>query len=114
MMPFDKNFISRTRLRFAWGAGFVGIFLAIPTLLTFAKVWAETFAFYGIPPVVLYISLPVGYIVSCYLLGLIWDIKGFWAGESSHLNMSCNPEFLLLVNDIRAIKEKLGIEEKGL
>jgi hypothetical protein len=104
----DKKFIARSRLRFQLGLGMIGMFVSIIGMLTFAKVWEETFKFYNIPLLFVYIALPLGFFGACWLIGYLYDVKGIWKEESSHMNVNINPEFQILCGDVRVIDEKLN------
>jgi hypothetical protein len=106
----DKKFVARHRLRFTLGSGIIGTFFFVINLLTFAKVWEETFNFYQVPIIIIYIGLPSLYIFSCWIVGYIYDVKGFWKEEASHANRELNPEFVDMMHDIKDIKKYM--EEK--
>lgn len=112
-MIIDKKFIARSRLRFTLGLGVIGSFLTIINMLTFAKVWEETFKFYNIPMIIIYVVLPVGYMITCWWIGYLYDIKGIWAEEVSHQNEYLNPEFVVLCDNVVKLDEKLdGLNKK--
>jgi len=102
-MPFDKKFIARSRVRFQLGAGISGIVISLASLLTFAKVWSDTFAFYGVPALPVYIAFPVVYIIICWLTGLFYEKSGIWEEETSFGNKNLNPEFLKICEDSEKI-----------
>jgi hypothetical protein len=110
----DKKFIARSRLRFTLGLGIIGAFISIISILTFAKVWEETFKFYGIPMIIVYVILPLGFGLACWCIGYFYDVKGIWKEENSHINASLNPEFQLVWEDIRIIDRKLGSIQQQL
>jgi hypothetical protein len=89
-----------------------GITISLMGILTFSKVWEQTFQYYNIPMVSLYIILPVGYMVLCWVIGLWYEQSGMWGAENSHINNNMNPEFLKVCRDIELIKQKLGIEDE--
>lgn len=103
----NKSFIARHRLRFGLGAGIMGTFLTVFSLLTFAKVWEQTFAFYNIPPIIIYISMPLLYFTTCWYMGYIYDTKGFWEMENSHINTKLNAEFVDLCDNAKALITKI-------
>ena len=102
-----KSFIARHRLRFGLGTSLVGTFLYVFSLLTFAKVWEETFKFYNIPTILIYIGMPISYVAICWLIGYIYDTKGFWEEENSHSNKNLNPEFFVLCESMERVDKKL-------
>jgi len=112
MKQHTIEFIARLKLRFFIGAAIATAISTIPNLLTFAKVWAPTFEYYGISPVIIYIFLPVGFLFSCYTIGHFWDILGFWNRENEYINRVNNPQVPELMKDIKEIKKML--EEKQL
>jgi hypothetical protein len=112
-MKFDKKFIARSRMRFLLGSGIAGIIMSFVTLLTFAKVWATTFEYYGIPMLPVYIAFPVLYMIVCWYGGLLYERSGVWGEETSFVNKTLNPEFLELYNDVKEIKKSLNIPEKN-
>jgi hypothetical protein len=105
-------FIARHRLRFGAGVGLIGSFFSIFTLLTFSKVWSETFEYYGIPPVVIYIVAPLGYFFTCWYVGYLYDRKGLWKAEVAFGNRQQNPELMEMYDDIKKIKTALNITEE--
>jgi hypothetical protein len=110
----DKKFIARHRLRFSLGLGIIGSFLTVINMLTFAKVWEETFKFYSIPMIIIYAVLPLGYIIVCWFIGYFYDVKGIWKEETSHSNANLNPEFLVLCENVVKLDEKLDDLNKRL
>jgi len=110
----DKKFIARSRLRFTLGLGVVGSFLTIINMLTFAKVWQQTFESWNIPMLFMYFVLPVGYLITCWFIGYFYDVKGIWAEETSHQNAYLNPEFVVLCDNVVKLDEKLDDLKKRL
>lgn len=105
---FDyKKFIALARMRFNLGLGIIGMFTSIIGMLTFAKVWEETFTFYNIPMISIYLLLPLGFFIACWWMGYIYDVKGIWKEENRHINDKLNPQFQLLWTDIRNINDKI-------
>jgi hypothetical protein len=106
-MRIDKKMVARSRLRYAQGSGMVGILISLTTLLTFANVFQETFAKWGIPIQAIYIALPIIYILLCWYIGMLYDTKGFWEEETSHANVNMNPEFSKMCAEIKEMKKTL-------
>lgn len=104
-----KKIIAIARLRFGLGLGIVGMFTSVIGMLTFAKVWENTFIDLSVPLVFVYIALPLGFFISCWCIGYIYDVKGIWKEETSHTNMKLNPEFLTILANFETIKSKLEI-----
>ena len=92
-----KSFIARTKYRFFNGTGFAGILIGLLGILTFAKVWAGTFEYYGIEPVLAYVLIPLFYVAFCYFGGLAYELSGIQALEISHPNLNVNPELTRLL-----------------
>ena len=113
MINFIK-FIAILRLRFSLGIGIIGMFTSVIGMLTFAKVWEQTFISLSIPLIFVYIALPVGFFSSCWLIGYIYDVKGLWKAETSHTNTKLNPEFVILYDNIKSIVETLDETNKKL
>jgi hypothetical protein len=107
---FDKDFVARSRLRFSLGIGIIGYAISALNILTFAKVWSSTFEYYGIPMMLMYTAFPIGFVIACWYIGYLYDIKGYWGKENSHVNANMNPEFKKICADIEWIKLKM--EEK--
>lgn len=103
----NKDTVARSRLRFTLGVGFVGYGLSILNILTFAKVWSDTFEFYGIPVIIIYILLPILFAASCWYIGYMYDTRGYWSRENSHINENMNPEFRQICRDVTYIKKLL-------
>jgi hypothetical protein len=106
-MKINKKLIARSRLRYAQGSGMVGILISLTTLLTFANVFQPTFEKIGIPVQAIYILLPIGYILLCWYVGMIYDTKGFWEEETSHANEFLNPEFSAMCAEIKEMKKTM-------
>jgi hypothetical protein len=106
------EFIARVKLRFFIGMSILMVVMNLFTILTFAKVWAPTFQFYGIPPIVIEIILPALFILSCYCVGHYWDMVGIWNREADYTNQANNPQVLVILDDLTKIKNKLGIKEE--
>jgi hypothetical protein len=105
------EFIARIKLRFFIGMSILMVVMNLFTILTFAKVWAPTFQFYGIPPIVIEIVLPALFILSCYCVGHYWDMAGIWNREADYTNRANNPQVPEMMRDIKEIKKML--EKKG-
>jgi len=106
-MIIDKKFIARHRLRFTLGTGVIGTFFFAINLLTFAKVWEDTFDFYQIPMLLVYFGLPLFYIFTCWIVGYLYDTLGFWKEENSHINRELNPEIVIIMENLTDIKREL-------
>ena len=106
-----RAFISRNKLRLFIGLGFLSVATAIINYLTFAKVWSETFTYYGIPSVAVYIGLPIIFVISCWGIGYAYEFSGLWAYEVSHQNTEVNPEFSKICSDITEIKKLLSMDK---
>jgi len=102
-----KKFVARLRLRYSMGVGFVGMFTSAIGILTFAKVWEGTFIYYRIPTIIVYVVLPVGFFIVCWLVGYIYDIKGIWKEETSHVNVNLNPEFVIICESVETVNIKI-------
>lgn len=108
----NKSFIARNKARLFVGLGFVGIFTTILWILTFAKVWSETFVYYGIPPVAVYIGLPIAFLLGAWVLGIFYELSGLQADEITHHNTELNKEFGKACRDIAWVREKMEDERK--
>jgi hypothetical protein len=104
----NKAFIARHRLRFGLGSGIIGTFFFVFSLLTFAKVWEKTFEFYNIPTVIIYIGMPISYLIVCWSIGYLYDTRGFWEMENSHSNTQLNPEFVTLCDNAKDLILKMN------
>jgi hypothetical protein len=111
-MP-NKKFLARNKLRLFIGVGFLGVVTSIINYLTFAKVWSETFVYYGIPLPAVYIGIPILFVLSCWGAGYVYELSGMWAYEVSHQNTTINPEFLSVCEDVQWIRQKLEKQEKS-
>jgi hypothetical protein len=109
-----KKIIALTRMRFALGLGIVGMFTSVIGMLTFAKVWEDTFKFYDIPLITVYVSLPLGFFISCWIIGYLYDIKGIWKEENSHTNLKLNPELLVILSRLQYTVTKLDELERKI
>ena len=111
MKDSTKAFVARNKLRFAIGMSFVGMFMSMFGYLTFAKVWSATLEYYHIPVTLIYIFGPIIIILSCWYFGYWYEMKKIWEYEVSHQNKNINPEFSKVCEDIKKIKEALGIDK---
>jgi hypothetical protein len=111
MKDTTKAFVARNKLRLFIGASFVGLFLSFLGYETFAKVWADTFAYYGIPPMLMYALGPILIVSGCWLVGYEYEKQKIWEYEVSHQNVNINPEFSKVCRDIEKIKAVLGIDD---
>jgi len=102
-----KKFIAKSRLRYSLGAGVVGMFTSAIGILTFAKVWEGTFIYYEIPAIAIYVALPLGFFIVCWLVGYIYDVKGIWKEETSHANVNLNPEFVIICENVENVNTKV-------
>lgn len=109
-----KKYIALTRMRFGLGLGIIGMFTSIIGMLTFAKVWEETFLFYGVPMITVYLFLPLGFFGACWWIGYLYDVKGIWKEETSHQNMKLNPEFLTVLANMDHMVKNLDILTKTI
>jgi hypothetical protein len=91
-----------------------GVIFTVITVLTFAKVWQATFEYYNVPAILLFIGIPLGYLMLCVFIGY-WDERtGLFRKEQEHYNDTVNPQWpqwLKLLDDVEKIKAKLEIEE---
>jgi hypothetical protein len=85
---------------------YAGIAIGIVNLLTFIKVYQGSFNYLGIPAVLLYLILPVGFIFLCVSAGYADEKLKTWAAEASHSNMNLNPEMKEIVDWVREQKER--------
>jgi hypothetical protein len=108
-MTFDSliSFLARWRLRYNNGTLFTGVLIQIASLEAFAKIWADTFSFYGIPPLAAYIGLPVIYFVTTGGVGYAYEYVRWWEKEISHQNLNVNPEVVRLLANGDKGNEKL-------
>ena len=89
-----KAFIARNKLRLFIGLGFLGFFTSMINYLTFAKVWAPTFEYYGIAPSAIYVLIIPGVIMAAFIMGYAYDHLDLWGFEVSYQNgANINPEF---------------------
>ena len=102
-----KSFLARTKYRFFNGTGFAGVLTGVLAILTFAKVWAATFEYYGINPSLAYIAIPMAYVLLCYFGGLAYELSGIQALEISHQNQNVNPEVLILLANGKEANKRL-------
>jgi hypothetical protein len=100
--------------------------MAVINLLTFAKVWEGTFKYYGLPPIAVYILLPFFFVLGCWYVGYLYDVKGLWKSETKFSNRKQNPELFEIYEtvmedhkialqsqkDMKKIKEFLNIKDK--
>lgn len=106
-----QTFVAQIRMRFIIGVALVGIALSVAQLLTFAKIWVEEFEKWGIPAMVLYIALPLLYVVSCWGVGYLYQTWGFYAAEASFNNTKGNPELMQIKATLDRIEKKFNEEE---
>ena len=102
-----KSFIARNKLRFFLGMGFLGVFMSVFNFLTFAKVWSETFEYFGIPMVLVYVAIPTVLIFGCWYFGFWYEMNKLWEEEIVHQNQNINPQLNELMKDVKEIKDEL-------
>jgi hypothetical protein len=108
-MNFD-NFVvllAKWRLRYNNGSMFTNIFVQLAMLEASAKIWAETFAFYGIPPAAVYVAIPIVYVGGTGGLGYVYEYVKMWEKEMSHMNLIVNKEIREMLVQIRESWEML-------
>ena len=117
MKDSTKLMIVKTKLWFFTGSGFAGIFTSCATYLILGKTYSTTLAYYGIPPALAIIGLPVMFILASLGMGLFYKRSGLWEADTSYLNMQTNKEFATVCNKVNSTDEKvdaickhLGIE----
>jgi len=103
------SFIARNKLRFFVGMSFLSVIISVFTFLTFAKVWASTFEYYGIPPIAVYISIPTLLLFFSWYSGYWYEMNRMWEYEVSHLNQNVNVEFGKMITDIE--QQRCDIKE---
>lgn len=99
--------ISTNRMRYMRGASWASVIMTLIYTLTFAKVWEETFVFYHIPIMLVYIGIPLCFIVACWVIGYIDETKGLWKAELTYANNILNKEFTELCHEVNETKEIL-------
>ena len=101
-MTFEDivTLLAKWRLRYNNGSMFTNIVFQVAGLEAFAKVWAETFAFYGIPPVWVYLCIPFAYVGGTGALGYIYEYVKMWEKEMSHMNLVVNKEIKIMLPQI--------------
>ncbi|MGB8481001.1 MAG: hypothetical protein WCE63_19520 [Acidobacteriaceae bacterium] len=89
-----KSFIARNKLRLFVGLAFLGFATSMANWLVFAKVWAGTFEYCGIPPVAIYAAIIPGVVIMAFIMGYAYDRLNLWGLEVSYQNSKqINPEF---------------------
>ena len=106
-----KNVVAETRQKFIIGTGWLGTVISIASLLTFAKVWVSDFARFGIPEGIVYVGLPIVYIVGCFLIGHFYQRFGFYGAEATFNNRKGNPEFMEVYEAVKRIEKKIDEKE---
>ena len=112
MKDTTKAFIARNKLRLFIGLGFLGFFTSMINYLTFAKVWAPTFEYYGINPQIIYVLAIPGVIVGAFVMGYVYDRLHLWGFEVSYQNSAnINPEFEKICGQINYLYENQKKEQ---
>ena len=107
-----KTIIAETRQKYNIGTGWLNTFVSIAGLLTFAKVWISEFESFGIPAMLVYAIVVIGYIVGCYTWGHFYQRLGFYEAEATFNNRKGNPEFMEVYEAVKRIDKKLGEKEQ--
>ena len=84
-------FATVVKMYYARGMTYVGIPAQIITLLTFLKVWEETFIHFGVTTTVMYIVLPIILVCGCILVGWLDTRVGIWSNEGIMLSHKVTP-----------------------
>lgn len=109
MNPRWKGIVARNKLRLFNGLGFLSMIMAIFNFLTFAKVWSDTFEYYGIPSVLVYAVVPLGLVFGAWYFWFWYESNKLWEEEIIHQNKYVNPQLNELMTDVKDIKKHLGI-----
>jgi hypothetical protein len=113
-MKFDELIavLARWRLRYNNGSLFTSILVQLASLETFAKVFVDIFSSFGIPPMTVYICIPLLYVGGTAAMGLAYELSRWWEKEMSHQNLVINKEIREMLVQIRESHEILKKMEK--
>jgi hypothetical protein len=79
------------KMYYARGMTYVGIPAQVITLLTFLKVWEETFVYFGVTTTVMYGVFPLILVSGCVLVGWLDTRIGIWSNEGIMLSHKVTP-----------------------
>lgn len=99
--------IGRKYVKFQIGYVIISYALSLIGFLTFAKVWQETFEYYGIPFWAVVVLCPFFIFGIAFILGHCWIYFKIQEAMQSLGNTEANKEFADLCRDVKEIKEKL-------
>lgn len=97
--------------RFTRGFSRAGVIFGIVNILTFAKVWQGTFDYYGIPLVVVILTVPIGVVLACLAVGVFEERTGVWSGDTLHIWEMAGWNPVELTETVKRIEKRL--EEKA-
>jgi len=83
--------VTVVKMYYARGMTYVGIPAQIITLLTFLKVWEETFTYFGVTKPVMYGVFPIVLIGGCIIVGWLDTRVGIWSNEGIMLSHKVTP-----------------------
>jgi hypothetical protein len=95
------------KMYYARGMTYVGIPAQIITLLTFLKVWEETFVYFGVTKSVMYGVFPIVLIGGCVIVGWLDTRIGIWSNEGIMLSHKVTPLTREMYNVIKNNEDML-------
>ena len=106
-------YITYSKMLYLRGISYVSMGITILSLLTFLKVWQETFNRFGIPNEVMFIGFPMAVIIGCVILGFL-DVKyKMWHRESVFSSKNISPVVVNSYNTTKHIEKEIKLLKGG-
>jgi hypothetical protein len=111
-----KKTLGKAKQQFNRGATWINMPITTMGILTAnIKLFEGAIVGFGYPSGMLwllYVMCGPAYVAGCYLIGLIDDIFGIWREENNY-SWEVTPIAMELCEDVKKIKDKLGMGEDG-
>jgi len=106
-------YVTYLKMLYNRGISYVAMGITILSLLTFLKVWQETFNHYGIPNEVMFIGFPIAVIIGCVTIGY-FDIKyKMWHRETVFSSKNVSPVAVNSYNATKHIEAEIELLRDG-
>jgi hypothetical protein len=99
--------VGRLYYKFQIGFAPISYLLTFIGFLTFAKVWQNTFDYFNIPFAITLVLFPLGILSIAVIIGELMVRKNVQEEMTSIANTEANKEFLLLIETIDRLEDKI-------
>ena len=106
-------YITYLKMLYLRGIGYISMGITILSLLTFLKVWQDTFNHFGISNEIMFIGFPIVVIIGCVTIGYI-DVKNkMWHRESVFAAINVSPIAVNSYNATKHIEAEIELLREG-